>query len=151
MLSHTHPKYLNKTQSIAECIAFITARVDHEYNNLPHSKQLKKIFTYIYFKNTYLFIYLNCYYFLIHYCHYFPNKASYASRAWIFVSMPDITLQVSYLLGWDVFLWGHARARSGGHWGTATAPFEQRSYCLQPHHLGEDLRFPRSLDFSKLE
>lgn len=57
MLSHTHPKYLNKTQSIAECIAFITARVDHEYNNLPHSEQLKKNI-YIYLLQKYVFIYL---------------------------------------------------------------------------------------------
>ncbi len=75
----------------------------------------------------------------------FQMKHHLQFRAWIFKSMASIylSLRISYLLGREVLLWGHARAGGRGHRGTATAPFEQRSHSLQPPHLGKELRFSR--------
>ncbi len=75
----------------------------------------------------------------------FQIKHHLQFRAWIFKSMASIylSLRISYLLGREVLLWGHARAGGRGHRGTVTAPFEQRSHSLQPPHLGKELGFSR--------
>lgn len=94
-----------------------------------------KMSTYIYLKNKNqdnlftLFIY------------YFPNEVPHASSAKIYAW--TLSLLVSYLLGREVFLWGHAWAGGGGHRGTATAPFKQQSHCLQPPHPGQELQFQK--------